>query len=167
MRPNPIRRHIPKNIRKRRWRGYNVDIHLKLDWLESLNGLKAFDLRSICEGHPNSADLDKNGPHIIISLNSDLEVLFADKWPTCQKMIKEGIDNVVFHPLTYVYFDFCNHYSRSNNRSYLHREIYLMLHLNLKKCRRITESSRNEWFTANVKAIEEFNKFICDLLGTR
>jgi hypothetical protein len=44
---------------------YNVDINLEDAWLESLNALEAFDLRSICEGHPRGTEAQGGAhPHI-------------------------------------------------------------------------------------------------------
>jgi hypothetical protein len=44
-----------------------VDINLEDAWLESLNALEAFDLRSICEGHPPGTEA-QGGPHPHIHL---------------------------------------------------------------------------------------------------
>jgi len=52
---------------ERHWVNHNgdvnrhVDVNLENAWLESLNALEAFDLRSICEGHPPGTEA-KGGP---------------------------------------------------------------------------------------------------------
>jgi len=48
-----------------RW--YPVDVHLEDEWLNKLNSLKVFELRSICEGHVN-----ENPAFILLKVKKEL-----------------------------------------------------------------------------------------------
>lgn len=150
---------------QRRWRDYNVDKNLKDEWLERLNDLKAFDLRSICEGHPNGRYLTyRSFSHITLVLNDDLTELLTSDWYTYQEKVKEGVDRLSSHPLTSTIIEL-NYEYRKGDDSYSE---YLRLNLDtLPKKICLSEINRDEWFTSNVQAVEEFDSFIYDLLAPK
>ncbi len=72
---------------QRRWRDRCVDKNVDDLWLESLNDLNAFDLISICEGHPGRRFHDypginlrlkaENVHHVIGAWNATADMLFS------------------------------------------------------------------------------------------
>lgn len=165
-----MRQQRLRNCREheRLWRDRCVDKNLKGEWLERLNALRSFDLISICEGHPNGRPYSSRSlPHINLRLKPDLIVALADDWHAYQPRVQEGISNVFRHALTSTILELRYRYSTRGERSHYREDTVLKLEVLRESSSRSEELNRDEWFLANIRASEEFDKFIGDLLVPR
>ncbi len=70
----------PARLGRRFWNGHEVDLNLKDEWLERLNGLTNFRLTSICEGHVSERRGSGRNPHLILRLSGSHNPLLFSTW---------------------------------------------------------------------------------------
>ena len=102
---------------ERRWRNFCVDRALKDDWLERLNGLKVFDLISICEGHGTAAETELGRlPHFNLRLKSPIAEQLDDIWSSIRTEVGEAIDQCFSNRYTAVNFEFRSGFIKEGGR---------------------------------------------------
>ena len=88
---------------ERLWRGFCVDKELQNSWLDQLNLLKAFELISICEGHPTESRRSlRSAPHINLRMKAGFVAGIASKWNDFASDIRALLENVFSHDDTSV-----------------------------------------------------------------
>ena len=89
--PNRIRRRECRD-HERVWRDHCVDRNLKDAWLEVLNDLAAFDLKSVCEGHVSErTNNDRARPHINLRLKPLLLPEAVAAWDSVSAALADGM----------------------------------------------------------------------------
>lgn len=64
----------------RYWNGHEVDANLEDQWLDDLNKLTFFELRSICEGHTREVDEFSRNAHVHLAVQGNFEPLVHSLW---------------------------------------------------------------------------------------
>jgi hypothetical protein len=72
---------------ERMWRNITVDANLREEWLVDLNGMRALELRSICEGHVARVDPLSRNAHINAAIREPLQPYFHRHWDDLQEPI--------------------------------------------------------------------------------
>jgi hypothetical protein len=88
---------------ERERKGVCVDRNLEDDWLEGLNGLEAFSLISICEGHcDRQAEPSRTPPHVKLRLGENLLPSIASRWDEHKMAIVSEVTRLFQAGDTYV-----------------------------------------------------------------
>lgn len=166
MRPHDASRKHDCRPFERRWRNYCVDRNLKDDWLERLNGLKIFDLISICEGHEDEADIvARRLPHFNLRVRENMIGMLDRRWGSDRERIGQALDAAFENRFVSAKFEIRSGFIKER-RTIDPQDIAL---LKIGPAVDVLDFDRiyygAEWFEENIAAAEAFDQFLFDLLN--
>lgn len=153
---------------EREWRGFCVDRHLKDDWLECLNGLGAFDLISICEGHcGRQAEPSKTPPHVKLRLKEQFLPEVASRWDEHKMAILGDVNRLFQVGDTYVNLELKFKLRSGTGRLSYQEEMIVRVHGRQARTSEEMDAATCAWFEQSVKKIEALDRFVADLWQAR
>jgi hypothetical protein len=149
---------------EREWRGFCVDANLEDEWLERLNGLQAFDLISICEGHcSRQAEPSMTPPHIKLRLKERLLRGVASHWDE-HKMAVVGEVNRLFETGdTYVNLELKFKLRSGAGRLIYQEDLVVRIHGRHARTSEEMDDESRHWFQHSVSRVEDLDETIARL----
>ena len=146
---------------EREWRGFCVDANLEDEWLARLNGLQAFDLISICEGHCNcQAEPSMTPPHIKLRLKERLLRGVASYWDE-HKMAVVGEVNRLFETGdTYVNLELKFKLRSGAGRLTYQEDLVVRIHGRHARTSEEMDDEGRHWFQHSVTRVEDLDKTV-------
>jgi hypothetical protein len=151
---------------EREWRGFCVDQNLEDDWLERLNGLGAFILISICEGHcDGGSEPSGTPPHIKLRLMDDFLPGIAGHWDEHKMAILNAISRLFQTGDTYVNLELKFKLRSGTGRLNYQENLIVRIHGRRARDSEAMDTRTFDWFSQSVNRIEELDHLIMLLWG--
>ena len=140
---------------EKRWGNLCVDKNLEDRWLEDLNHLSAFNLISICEGHPapGKNTLSKY-THINLKLKERLLPGFLKDWETLRPEILNEIHHLFQKGDTYFNLELRFKLRAGRGRLVYQEELTLKMRRFKPRTSEEMDSESYQWFEQSVESIK-------------
>lgn len=149
---------------EREWRGLCVDRNLEDDWLARLNGLGAFDLISICEGHcDREADPPRTPPHIKLRLKEDLLPGIASRWDEHKMAVLSAVSRLFETGETYVNLELKFKLRSATGRLNYQEDLTVRIHSRQVRTSGEMDAKTRAWFQQSVNRIEGLDDLVACL----
>ena len=148
---------------EREWRGFCVDKNLEDDWLARLNGLNAFNLISICEGHYDQAETSKKSPHIKLRLKERLLPNVVRHWDEHKMAVLTEVSHLFQTGNTYVNLEMQCKLRLGTGRLTYQESVVMRVHGRRARTSGEIDAPTGDWFRQNVSHIEEIDSLIARL----
>jgi hypothetical protein len=151
---------------EREWRGFCVDQNLEDGWLERLNGLGAFGLISICEGHcDGGSEPSGTPPHIKLRLTEALLPGIARHWDEHKMAILNAVSQLFQTGDTYVNLELKFKLRSGTGRLNYQEDLIVRIHGRQARDSEEMDTRTHDWFGQSVNRIEELDSLIALLWG--
>jgi hypothetical protein len=146
---------------EREWNGYCVDKGLEDSWLVSLNGLAAFDLISICEGHcDRRTDPPRTPPHVKLRLKERLLPGVARRWDEHKMAVLDAVNGLFQTGDTYVNLELKFKLRSATGRFNYQEEFILRVHGREVRSTDTMDAQTRDWFLKTVERIESLDHLV-------
>ena len=146
---------------EREWNGYCVDKGLEDGWLVSLNGLAAFDLISICEGHcDRRTDPPRTPPHVKLRLKERLLPGVARRWDEHKMAVLDAVNALFQTGDTYVNLELKFKLRSATGRFNYQEELILRVHGREVRSADAMDAQTRDWFQETVGRIESLDQLV-------
>ena len=162
----PPRAHLrrPCREREREWRGRCVDQGLEDEWLEKLNGLRAFQPISVCEGHPVvQADPHGPSPHIKLRLREAPMPRIASHWDEHKLAVIDGVTRLLQTGDTYVNLELKLRLRASTSRLNYQEDLVARIHRRQPRVSHAIDPDTRAWLADTVHRIEQLDALVVEL----
>ena len=144
---------------QRVWRDQCVDKNLKDEWLEQLNSLKALNLISICEGHPNHPR--HYYPRMNLRIKNNLIVHVANEWQKLKPAFSVALDKCFPDEDTNPSIELVRRIQRKDKDSQIpDDDIIVYIHSRNLRNNDWQRELANNWFGRTIKAVEAFDESV-------
>jgi hypothetical protein len=151
---------------EREWNGFCVDRNLEDDWLERLNGLEAFILISICEGHcDRQTEPSRTPPHVKLRLRESLLPCIASRWDEHKMAILSEVNRLFQTGDTYVNLELKLKLRSGTGRLNYQEDLLVRVHSRRARISEELDAETRDWFQQSVSRIEELDSQIARLWG--
>jgi hypothetical protein len=151
---------------EREWNGFCVDRNLEDDWLERLNGLGAFSLISICEGHcDRQMEPSRAPPHVKLRLRESLLPSIASRWDEHKMAIVSEVNRLFQTGDTYVNLELKFKLRSGTGRLNYQEDLIVRVHSRQARISEEIDAGTHAWFQRSVSRIEELDGQIARLWG--
>ncbi len=151
---------------EREWNGFCVDRSLEDDWLERLNGLEAFSLISICEGHRDrSSEPSRTPPHVKLRLRENLLPRIASRWDEHKMAIVSEVNRLFQTGDTYVNLELKFKLRSGTGRLNYQEDLLVRVHSRHARMSEEIDAETRAWFQRSVSRIEELDGQMAHLWG--
>ncbi|MDD2944174.1 MAG: hypothetical protein PHC51_14570 [bacterium] len=149
---------------ERLWNGHNVDKNLEDVWLVKLNSLKAFDLISICEGHPNGRGPFSASPHLNLRIKENYLPIIVREFDNVSNQLHSSIVQLFGVANTTADLELKVTMNSSRSRQEIRRD--LVFHAKARFTRQSIEieSEVVNWFNEVVCNVSQFDDITASLL---
>ena len=148
---------------EREWRGFCVDKNLEDDWLVRLNGLNAFNLISICEGHCHQTETSKKSPHIKLRLKEHLLPNVARRWDEHKMAVLTEVSHLFETGDTYVNLELQCKLRLGTGRLTYQENMVMRVHGRRARTSQEIDALTCDWFRQSVSQIEEIDSLVARL----
>lgn len=138
-----------------------VDRNLQDGWLERLNGLQAFELLSICEGHRNRR---ANFAHINLGLRERFVPTGAAQWDEVRRALANELDRLFPAADTGVDVDLKFTIHRGTQATVCREDLTVRIRRRRARSTDVMDESTRRWFCRTLSGIEDLDRLM-DLLG--
>ena len=143
---------------EREWNGFCVDRNLEDDWLERLNGLEAFSLISICEGHcDRQTEPSRTPPHVKLRLRENLLPSIASRWDEHKMAIVSEVNRLFQTGDTYVNLELKFKLRSGTGRLNYQEDLLVRVHSRQARISEEIDAETHDWFQRSVGRIEELD----------
>jgi hypothetical protein len=154
----PCREH------EREWRGRCVDRGLEDEWLERLNGLHAFELISICEGHlVGRTDPHGSSPHIKLRLREGLLPQVSSHWDEHKLRVIDAVARLFQTGDTYVNIELKLRLRASAGRLNYQEDLVARVHRRQPRQSDGHDSDTWHWLDGAVSRVEQLDTLMMQL----
>ena len=151
---------------EREWKGYCVDKNLEDDWLGRLNGLEAFALISICEGHcDHRSESSGSPPHIKLRLTDDFLPRVATHWDEHKMAVLNAVNQLFQTGDTYVNLELKFRLRSGTGRLNYQEDLIVRIHGLKARASEQMDAKTTDWFQQSVGRVEELDSLIALLWG--
>ena len=151
---------------EREWNGFCVDRNLEDDCLERLNGLEAFSLISICEGHcDRQTEPSRTPPHVKLRLRENLLPSIAGRWDEHKMAIVGEVNRLFQTGDTYVNLELKFKLRSGTGRLNYQEDLIVRVHSRQARISEEMGAETRDWFQRSVSRIEELDGQMARLWG--
>ena len=143
---------------EREWNGFCVDKNLRDEWLVPLNGLNAFNLISICEGHCHRRSEPRmRPPHIKLRLKERLLHGVTGRWDEHKTAVLGEVNRLSQVGDTYVNLELrCKLRSGAARLSY-QEDLIVRIHGREARVSEEMDPETHAWFQRTVELVPELD----------
>lgn len=146
------------------WRNFYVDANLADEWLVRLNGLRIFDLASICEGHWQMEHPYDACPHLNLKMKKQHFPQALVKWDDCKSIFMDvslvpNGDDMFVH--AHLGLDYSFPDASFRNEGFLMEFV-----CSRRRTTDLSEPWFKDWFLRLVWEIEELDRTLFKSLGS-
>lgn len=143
---------------QRPWQTFSVDAMLEDEWLERLNGLKCFDLISICQGHADAPeDHPRRRPHFNLRLKDEFAEALINDRVQVKDRISEILDRAFETAHTVAYFEIRTGFIKDKKGVAAQDIVLLKVSRHTDLLKDPPTDPLGSWFDENVAAAENFD----------
>lgn len=151
---------------EREWNGFCVDRNLEDEWLERLNGLEAFSLISICEGHcDRETEPSGTSPHVKLRLRENRLPGIASRWDEHKMAIVSEVNRLFQAGDTYVNLELKFKLRSQAGRLNYQEDLIVRVHSRQARFSEEMGAETHDWFQRSVSRIEELDSQMARLWG--
>jgi hypothetical protein len=158
-----MRRVSRKECREheRRWKDMCVDKNLEDEWLERLNGLKAFGLVGICEGHSEQRPgASGRYPHINLRLKESLLPGIAENWEELRIAILNEVGKLFGSGDTDVRLELKFRLRAGRGKLVYQEEMTMRARSYRARVAEGMDKETRRWFEESIERIEEIDQVV-------
>jgi len=160
----PLQRRTPRDG-ERRWQGHNVDVNLTDDWLLPLNGLSAFRLVSICEGHLETGSGRASAPHVNLRLKAEFVQLACASWDDLSIGLAGELGRHFQTEDTHAEVELRRRVATGRDGVASCSDLVIRLRSQRSRSKIEMEPEVTTWFGSVVEKCQSLDRFICRRLG--
>ena len=149
---------------EREWQDRCVDRGLEDSWLDRLNRLTAFDLISVCEGHPSrQSDAHSTMPHIKLRLREAFLAEVTSQWDDHKLAVVDTVARLFQTGDTYVNLELKLRLRTTTNRLNYQEDMLVRIHRRHRMRSEAMGTGVRDWFDGTVPRVEELDTVIAHL----